>query len=221
MLQAYENGSYADPSDNYDLLCDLWRGVTKGCIMELFRKSSEKDVKIVRRPKEGVVVSKVFKPWTLQLVALTNRVNMLCTKPGKEQKVGGKNALMQDCFEHAGGTVKAVAVPQLQYPKADSSSGFASKSQEVFLASYWACKQSFDMQEVNCEKNVKVVTAHVGGKKMEVHVPIFTNTKQLNIGDELIVLKTTGAAAAEEPPNKMAKKGNEKGKAKGKGKQRK
>ena len=122
----------------------------------------------------------------------------------------------------------AVAKIHLNFPKELTSDMAVAKESDDFIVAYWACKQSFDNRLVNAEKMMKAVSIKIGSVTHSINVPVCSNTKKLNTGDEIVVYRNQADhdddCDCEEPPPKRIKassKGVKGGKAKGKGKSRK
>ena len=177
-------------------------------MVHLFKSSSEDQVKIFRKPEQKVVALTNFNEGKLQLVGLTQNVNLLCLAEAIPEN--STSIDLGVAFETvAGKPVNIVAKPGLTFPKDKTNTS------ESFLVSYWAVKQVFDTRLVNMEKGIKSVTVKVGSESMLINVPIFTNTSKIKAGEELFVFKVGPADTSgdDEPSSKRARKVKGKGKA--------
>ena len=201
------------------MLSDVWKGTIKSALMVAFKKSSEPHIVIHKSPALKVKVKKHFKEGDFSIVGLTNHIAISHSK--------SNDLLLAECYNHPSfGPMKAYAKSHLQFPTKQKATGFARQQVEPFIVAYWACQESYDPAKANSEAKLVTTSIKIGGASHEIGIPTISNTKALNEGDEVIVLKTSAAAAASEvdlvEPDAKRHKGEKgkpaKGKGKGKGK---
>ena len=212
----------ATPSENCDLLSDVVKGAIKEKLMAMFQKSSEQYMTIRRLPAVSVVATKNFKEGTMELVGLTNRIQLLKTAalPQTDSNTCvylGQCIAIGDCDYHA------MAQCHLTFPKETQASGFAMIAVSPFMPSYWAVTETATPSEANYERRMEEVQLKYAGKQHTLLIPKIVNTKPLEHGQTLRVLKTPGkvlredASQGSEPPKKLPRIAKAKG-AKGRGK---
>lgn len=197
----YKPGDYTDPTVNNDLLTDIWKGCVKAALTEAFKKSSENKVVVYKQPSTKVVALKAFKPGALQLVGLTNNITVSATG-----KTASGTLCLGEAFVHSvHGQTKVYARPHLQFPATSTATGFARNVVEPFIVAYWACQETFDSARANCEATLPTVSKKIGGVSHEICIPTLTNTKPLQEGDEIFVLKVSQAQELPIPDPKRHK----------------
>lgn len=217
---AFNFGEYPDPSLHNDLLADVWKGHIKSTLAEAFKKSSEANVTVYKEPALKVVAGKAFKQGALSLVGLTNNITI-----ASGAKISTGVLCLGECFEHSSnGTMKAYARPHLQFPSTSSATGFARNVVEPFIVAYWACPDTFDQSRANCQQIMQEASVKIGTVTHKIKIPTITNTKPLQTGDEIVVLKCSSEHESQQAmPDAKRHKSTQppqpkKGKSKGKGK---
>jgi hypothetical protein len=204
---------HPDPTTHPDLLIDISKGAIKTALLHEFLKSSEEWCSLQISPQTKVFATKGFnKVGGFKLVGLTTSVNVL------NKNAGG--ICMGICFENGGRVFSAYAKSSLCVPTAAKASGYARTAAEPFVAKYWACMESLDLEKTNCEQGSVSIQIKVGAETRMINIPIITNSKPIKVGDEIVVSKQSVPTEPEEPAKKHAKTGA-KGIGKGKRKNKK
>ena len=215
--ETFKFGEYTDPSTCSDMLVDVWKGHIKAMLIEAYKKSSEPNIIVHSKPSLKVEAGRSFKEGALTLVGLTNNISIT--------NKSSHDMVLAECFEHPShGTMRACANRHLQFPIKVAATGFARPHTDPFIVAYWACQETLDTSKANCQASLVLSSLKIGSSSYKAFIPTITNTKALQSGDEIIVLK---ASIAEEPqpvePEAKRHKGaqgshGKKGKGKGKGK---
>ena len=102
--QVYPYGSYADPSEELDILSDVAKGHVKAAMLAAFKGSSEPHVVLHRKPDQTVFTVKEFKkPGDLELVAFSPSVLVAKSTQKLPLNAQPKEGAMK--FNHKGGRV--------------------------------------------------------------------------------------------------------------------
>ena len=204
---------HPDPTTHTDLLIDISKGAIKAALMHEFLKSSEDFCSLQISPQMKVFATKNFnKIGSFKLVGLTTSVNVLSKNAG--------SICLGICFKKDDRVWSAYAKSSLSIPSAAKASGYARNAPEPFVAKYWACMESYDLEKTNCEQGAASIQIKVGCETRTITIPIITNSKPIQDGDEIVVSKQAAPTEQEEPAKKHAKTGA-KGMGKGKRKNKK
>ena len=204
---------HPSPATHTDLLIDICKGAIKAALLNEFSKSCEGHCSLQVSPQQKVFATKDFKVGGFKLVGLTNAVSVVSKNAG--------GVLMGTCFEKGDLAFNAYAKSSLSIPTAAKPSGYARSIAEPFVAKYWSCTETFELEKINCEHGHLCIQLKMGAETRPINIPIITNTKPIKAGDEITVSKQSVAADQEvEPPKKQAKTGA-KGAGKGKRKAKK
>lgn len=210
-------GEYPDPCLYNDMLVDVWKGHIKSALIAAFQKSSESKVIVHKEPSVKVVAAKSFKEGALHIVGLSNNITISSKSNTGLLCLGG-------CFEHpTQGVMKAFVRSHLQFPVTMTTTGFARTAVEPFIVAYWACQESQDTSKANCKVTMVESLVKIGATTHKIGIPTITNSKPLDEGDEIVVLKQSPAGESEQQPDAKKPKvaqstKGKKGKGRGKGK---
>ena len=220
IMHRFDDNAPADTFEN--LTISIWKGLAKAAIASQFQASSESNVLIQSWPKVKAIAGAKFAVGKLNIVAITNNIEVVKKIPSNTQHVGLKVADVSD-------TLILVAKPHLSMPKEIKTSDHEKARKDVFHASYWAMHGTNDTRLANVVPSSKMVSTKLFGKTYDICVPFYTNDKEIQKGQELLLLNP-------EPERKRARIESEterqsqvesksvksvKGKAKGKGKNKK
>ena len=226
-MQVYICADEPDPSRTFDFESAIQTGIVKAAMQEAFGNSSEKSVKVSRRPTQKVVVVEDKKDGDLELVYLSKSLALIVDDGSKKvaAHVSGDAVFIRDLFrDEKGKPVHCVVRTDLRFPK-KGADGSAREAVESNIVAAWACRDTVYKDSSDAIRSTKEVKVSVGKKTVVIHVPIIKSTRALKAGEEVIFLKpgVDPSARDDEPPSKRAKTGAPKGTkgAKGKGKCRK
>ncbi len=181
-----------DPLDNFDLKASIIVGMVKHAMAVEFKKSTEDACWLQKVPDVRVVASKKLKSGALKLVALTNSV--LCVPEDKD--VGASSKLIG----HIPGLCKLCYRSCNLYTAKQASD-------PIFVSQFFAVRETFDQDVINCTQQTKDVELTVMGQKMKIGIPMMVNTRPILEEQEVIVLKTSVTSeAARAPPSKKPKR---------------
>ena len=78
---------------------------------------------------------------------------------------------------------------------------------QIFVSKFFAVRETFDQDVMNCTNQTKGVELTVMGQKMTIDIPMIVNTRPILEEEEVIVLKTSVTSeAARPPPSKKQKR---------------
>ena len=192
------------PALHWDLNNNIYVGAIKGAVLAQFRNMScESMVTMVQEPKCGVRANAFVSKKALTLIALTNNVTVVAADKYTPPPESTNAFPLGKCFVMANGTpVVAVAKPHLSWPQKAVGTGFARGScSEPFLVPFWAVQETADISRANCELSFTEVsvTAYQGAPAFTIKVPAIVNKKDLQQGEELVLLKKQSTAVAPRP----------------------
>ena len=181
-----------DPLDNFDLKASIIVGMVKHAMAVEFKKSTEDACWLQTVPDVRVFASKKMKPGACKMVALTNSV--LCVPEDKD--VGGSSKLLG----HIPGLCKL-------YYRSCNAYTVKHANDQIFVSKFFAVRETFDQDVINCTHQTKGVELTVMGQKMTIDIPMIVNTRPILEEEEVIVLKTSVTSeAARPPPSKKQKR---------------
>ena len=181
-----------DPLDNFDLKASIIVGMVKHAMAVEFQKSTEDACWLQTEPDVRVFASKKMKPGACKIVALTNSV--LCVPEDKD--VGGSSKLLG----HIPGLCKL-------YYRSCNAYTVKHANDQIFVSKFFAVRETFDQDVINCTNQTKGVELTVMGQKMTIDIPMIVNTRPILEEEEVIVLKTSVTSeAARPPPSKKQKR---------------
>ena len=166
-------------------MVDIYKGVIKASLLEAFNQSSEKDVKVHRKPELKVTVTKDIPVAGLTLAAFTRAVLLLKDKNGKVIAPPPSSVSLGEMFKFEGEACRAYLRPALAFPKSQQQS--MGRVADPCFCAYWAAMTTEDAEAANCKKDVKVVQASCGVSVYSIEVPVYVNTSALKAGDELLI----------------------------------
>lgn len=82
-----------------------------------------------------------------------------------------------------------------------TTTGFARTAVEPFIVAYWACQESQDTSKANCKVTMVESLVKIGATTHKIGIPTITNSKPLDEGDEIVVLKQSPAGESEQQPD--------------------
>ena len=205
-----ESCAYPSPCENFAWKCELWKGHIKAALGILFAASSEHAMQIHKKPTMTVRSTKQYAKGDLLIVPMSRDVHMSKT-------VIPNTPVVENCFEQRGWPVSGYIKSSQVWPTNEGT--------ESFLSSYWCIRADVDQDNANAtvmKQDVSISIAVAAGKHLEskVSVPVLVNTKPIEVGDEVVLLKPKKhvlAKAVEEPAPKRVKGGRAQSKSKGKG----
>ena len=174
---------HTSAADSFEFKSELFKGYVRAALNDVFRHCTDKDVSLYKRPTK-VTAHKRFGENQLKLCPLTSIVGIAAAKHGRSTVP--PNAIdMGSLFEHASNSVHAY-IKQPTIMPTEKNSGF-------FVA-YWLVTVTVDPSEANSAyKDINVdVTMHTENckaYKTTVNIPVIVNTKAIDKGMEIIVLK--------------------------------
>ena len=155
-------------SEAYTLIA--WRCCAQIALFEFCMRQDSPPVVITSRPKRGVFVNEAVDVGELMIVPGTSR--LACVKDDEEMKVDGAIECSGDGPD--GHTIWLSPAPTTE-----------------FVEPFWAVRiVEKKFANVKIEYYVPDVKLHVSslaGSQVKIHIPVYTNTKKLKRGDEILV----------------------------------
>ena len=182
----YPHGSYADPAEGLDILSDVAKGHVKAAMLAAFKSSSEPHVLLQRKPAQNVKTTKCFdKPGDLVLVGLSNQVVVVKANQKRPQNAQPNEGSIK--FHHKGTENVVFIKPGLQYPRLRVVEDTVVNSSPSCIVAYWGVGSTSQRSKVNVKRTVKKMQMSVDTIKVEVCIPILTNTCPLEANEELLL----------------------------------
>ena len=206
-----------------DMTISIWKGLAKAALASQFKVSSESNVLIQSWPNVHAIAGANFAAGKLNIVAITNNVEVVKKSSPHTPYDGMQLAEISD-------TLILVAKPHLTLPKETKDSDRTRAIADVFHASYWAVGKTIDSRIANVVPSSKVVSAKLFGNTYDITVHFYTNERAIDKGEKLVLLtkhepEPKRARIEEDQTKSKGVKGGAsksvKGKAKGKGKNKK
>ena len=244
-------GDLPDMTSHPHLLQSMYSGYIIGALRSAFSKfSADSFCTVHKSPKSKLIVQKAYPVSKFQLVALSGNVAVVCGKRVSESNkvlsVGEMYKVKTSGDDDVERSMVGVVRMQQTFPVTHiQKEDIARKEATPLLAAYWSVAETYDTSKANATRSSIKVTFKVGAAGLPrigsapdsddvgIDVPTIVNTKPLNHGDEVLVLKlyassddddsTSDEAPAPkrqraDPKPKGKAKGTSKGKSKGKAK---
>lgn len=185
MVKAMFLTDIPSPLDCFELQASIIVGMVKNAMALEFKKSTESACLLQRSPDVKLLAAKKMKEGALKLVALTNHV--YCFPVGK---------VVAPSFRLMGGIDGFCNV---YYKGGNSAIGEQTTSaKDMFISMFFSASETHDQGMVNCMPEEKEEKITVLGRKLVISIPMIVNSKALAEEDEIVSLKTSAAAPANE-----------------------
>ena len=192
ITEAYEYLDRGKCSENKDLMETIWVGLIQGSLVEMYEKSSEDKVTVVRKPEQKVIASQIIKKGSLLLVPLSRSIAFSVCKNGKATpSIPQEAPVVGELFnDKHGNPYTAFIKKDVTYPEKQAhASSFARAERDTFIPAFWACEESYERAKVNCERQTKEMKTKIGKLERAIQVPVIVNTIEIAKGAAIIVDK--------------------------------
>ena len=166
-----------------DFLCDIYKGYVKILLLSAYeehKNSIKNKLEVKVKPTHALVCKEAFKAHELNLVPLSTSVSIY--EKGKyNAAVGG--VTFGHMFNHPTKGTEMIAVIS------QAKSVLPSSQEDPLAIPYWFVVGKGDKAVANLEPGTYKYTTNFNGATDTFFIPILTNPKALQIGDELTKYK--------------------------------